>query len=85
MSKVNVETIIPLLEIRSAIFLEQYRLGLWWALLGDRGDSSGQPMHDLYLVQNLEQCARHGFFDGQRDADLSHIGFLIGMVHSLNG
>ena len=81
MSKVNVETITPLLEIRSAIFLEQYRLGLWWSMHGDRGENSGQPMHDLYLVQNLQQCARHGFFDGQHDADLSHIGFLLGMIH----
>src|SRR5207248_2581553 len=79
--RVQVETIPPLLDIHSSEFLHQYQLGLWWSLHGDRGKHSHSPMHDTYLVENLQTCANHNLFNGEHDDSLQHIGFYIGMVH----
>lgn len=77
--RVQVETITPLLDIQSSEFLHQYQLGLWWSLFGEREDHT--PIHDTYLFENLKTCAKHNLFNGEHEAELSHISFYIGMLH----
>ncbi|MFL5625945.1 MAG: hypothetical protein ACJ788_10180 [Ktedonobacteraceae bacterium] len=73
------QTVTPLIDIQSTEFAKQYELGVWWRMYGDE---QGQgPVPDSYLISNLRKDAEHGYFDGQHDHWLHHIGFYIGMIH----
>ncbi len=73
------QAITPLVDIQHADFAHQYELGVWWSHYGDHQGNGPQP--DTYLVVNLKTCAVHGYFDGQHEHLLSHIGFYLGMIH----
>src|SRR2546421_5428918 len=74
----DVHTIIPLVDMCSQEFANQYEFGLHYSLIEER---KGQPVDDKYLVENLKTLALRGYFDGQHEADLAHIGFFIGKIH----
>ncbi len=71
--------VTPLIDIQDAAFASSYSNGLWWSLYGDH--AGVKPLPDCYLVDNLKRDASKGFFDGQHDNLLSHLGFYFGMVH----
>jgi hypothetical protein len=72
-------TVTPLIDIQHSAFADTYSKGLWWAMHGDyQGE---KPLPDSYLIDNLERDASRGFFDGQHDDSLDHLGFYFGMVH----
>ncbi len=57
-------------------FAAQYEQGLIWSLEANR-----EPFVDNYLVDVLKLHARQGFFDGQHDPWLNHLGFFFGMIY----
>lgn len=44
-------TTVPLIDIQSAEFAEQYELGKWWSMYGD--EQGKGPVPASYLVTNL--------------------------------
>jgi len=69
----------PLIDVQTDAFAKQYQHGVVWSLYGDE---QGQgPVRDIYLVTNLHSCRARGYFDGQHDHWLPHIGFFLGMYH----
>ncbi len=69
----------PLMDVQTDAFATQYQHGVLWSMYGDE---QGQgPVRDTYLVTNLQSCRARGYFDGQHDHWLSHIGFFLGMYH----
>lgn len=75
----HIPHVTPLIDIRNTDFGKAYEQGLWWSMFGGReGDGL---LDDRYLVDNLKTFAAHGWFTGEPHSWLSHIGFLIGMLH----
>ncbi len=71
--------ISPLIDIQTDAFVTQYQHGVWWSM---HGDEQGQgPVADTYLVSNLQSYVARGYFDGQHDSWLPHLGFFLGMYH----
>ncbi len=75
----TIRQVTPLLTIESEAFAKQYELGVWWSMYGDE---QGQGLvRDSYFVTNMKTCIEHGYFDGQHDDCLPHLGFYLGMYH----
>ena len=55
------QKLIPLIDIQDEEFAEQYKLGLKWAMYGEREDDG--PLPDSYLVQNLRSYEERGYFE----------------------
>lgn len=70
---------LPLLDIQSTAFAEQYELGAWWGMSGER-EGKG-PLPASYLVNNLTASAQHGSFPYSDPSYQHHLGFYIGMYH----
>ena len=70
---------IPLIDIQSAEFAEQYELGVNWSMYGD--EQGKGPVPASYLVTNLKRYAERGYFERYDPMSLYHIGFLLGMYH----
>jgi len=69
----------PLMDVQTDAFATQYQQGVVWSMYGDE---QGQgPVRDMYLVTNLHSCRARGYFDGQHDHWIPHIGFFLGMYH----
>lgn len=75
----SVSDIVPLIDIQSAEFAEQYELGITWRLYGDEQGSG--PVPASYLVTNLQRYAEHDYFSTNDPYHLSHLGFFLGMYH----
>lgn len=75
----GVSTIIPLIDIESTEFAEQYELGITWRLYGDEQGSG--PVPASYLVINLQRYAEHEYFSTNDPYHLSHLGFFLSMYH----
>ena len=71
---------IPLIDIQSAEFAEQYECGISWSMYGD--EQGKGPVPASYLVTNLKRYAERGYFERYDPMSLYHIGFLLGMYHS---
>jgi len=69
----------PLLTIETDAFVEWYQQGVWWSMYGDEQGQGLVP--DSYLVTNVKSCLERGYFDGQHDQCLTHLGFYLGMYH----
>jgi len=72
-------TIVPLIDIQSAEFAEQYELGKWWSMYGD--EQGKGPVPASYLVTNLQCYAERDYFGTNDPYHLSHLGFFLGMYH----
>ena len=79
LTDVSVSTIVPLIDIESAEFAEQYELGITWRLYGDEQGSGSVPAS--YFVTNLQRYAEHDYFGTNDPYHLSHLGFFLGMYH----
>lgn len=73
------QLLIPLIDIESAEFAEQYELGITWRLYGD--EQGNGPVPASYLVTNLQRYAEHDYFSTGDPYHLSHLGFFLGMYH----
>jgi len=69
--------VTPLIDIQSAEFAKQYKLGVRWSMYGDE---QGQgPVPASYLVTNLQRYAQQDYFSTNDPYHLSHLGFFFGM------
>ena len=69
----------PLIDMKNPTFAKHYQDGLYWSLYGDyKGD---KPFSDAHLVANLKRVAAKGYFDGQHEDRLLHVGFYLGALH----
>ena len=75
----KVQQLLPLLDIQSPAFAEQYEQGVWWSMHGE-GQGKG-PFSICSLRTNLESYSAHCSSEQQDPSWRSHIGFLIGMYH----
>jgi len=73
------QSVIPLIDIQSAAFAEQYERGVSWSMYGD--EQGKGPVPASYLVTNLQQYAERGYFEQRGPSHLHYLGFLIGMYH----
>lgn len=73
------QSFIPLLDIQSAPFAEQYERGVWWSMYGD--EQGKGPVPASYLVTNLKRYAERDYFNKHDPYYLHHIGFFLGMYH----
>jgi hypothetical protein len=55
------QSLIPLIDIQSAAFAEQYECGDWWSMHGD--EQGKEPVPASYPVTNLKQYAERGYFE----------------------
>src|SRR5712692_10422856 len=75
----SISTNVPLIDIQSAEFAEQYELGKWWSKYGEE---QGQgPVPASYLVTNIQRYAEQDYFGTNDPYHLSHLGFFFGMYH----
>jgi hypothetical protein len=72
-------TVPALLEVNDAEFKHWYELGVWWAIYGD-GQGIG-VYNDCYLIINLTNHIKAGWYDNPQNGWLSMLGFEVGMVH----
>ena len=71
--------VTPLIDLESAEFAEQYKLGIRWSMYGDE---QGQgPVPASYLVTSLQRYAEADCFSTNDPYHLSHLGFFFGMYH----
>jgi hypothetical protein len=68
-----------LLTINNPDFAHWYELGVWWAMYGD-GQGLGL-YDDCYLIINLTNHIKAGWFDSPQNGWLPMLGFELGMVH----
>ena len=73
------QSLIPLIDIQSAAFAEQYERGDWWSMHGD--EQGKEPVPASYLVMNLKQYAERGYFEQHTPSSPHHIGFFLSMYH----
>ncbi len=72
-------SLLPLLDIQSTAFAEQYERGVWWSLHGE-GQGTG-PFSICSLKATLETYNEHRSCERQDPSWRSHIGFFIGRYH----
>ena len=75
----RISTAVPLIDIQSAEFAEQYELGRWWSMYGD--EQGKGPVPASYLVTNLQRYAEGDHFGTNDPSHLHHLGFFLGMHH----
>lgn len=68
-----------LLTINDAAFKHWYELGVWWAMYGDE-QGNGQ-YDDSYLIVNLTNHIKAGWYTKEEDGWFPMLGFELGMVH----
>ncbi len=73
------QSLIPLIDIQSAAFAEQYVRGVWWSMYGD--EQGKGPVAASYLVANLKHYAEHDHFGTSDPYHLHHLGFFLAMYH----
>ncbi len=72
-------SLLPLLDIQSTGFAEQYERGVWWSMHGE-GQGTG-PFSICSLKATLETYCAHRSCEQQDPSWRYHIGFHIGMYH----
>jgi hypothetical protein len=73
------QSLLPLLDIQSAAFAEQYERGVWWSMHGE-GQGTG-PFSICSLKASLERYSTQRSCEQQDPCWRYHIGFFIGMYH----
>lgn len=78
-------TLIPVisrLPIANGSFARWYSRGVWWALHGDYQGNG--PYADTYLIDNVRQAIRNGWYHDRNSERLRSSGFFLGMIHGGN-
>ncbi|HEX6551783.1 MAG TPA: hypothetical protein VF026_03410 [Ktedonobacteraceae bacterium] len=75
----NKLSVTSLIDIQSAEFAKQYKLGKWWSMYGDEQGKGPVPVS--YLVTNLKRYTEQDYFCTNDPYHLSHLGFFLGMYH----
>ncbi len=73
------QSLLPLLDIQSIAFIEEYERGVWWGMHGE-GQGTG-PFSICSLKATLERSSAHRSFEQQDSSWRYHIGFFIGVYH----
>jgi hypothetical protein len=73
------QSLLPLLDIQSTAFAEQYERGVWWSMHGEEQGTG--PFSIRSLKATLERYSAHRSCEQQDPSWRSHIGFFIGMYH----
>jgi len=68
-----------LLEINNAEFAHWYELGTWWAMYGE--EQGRGPYRDDYLISNIGDGIKSGWYNDLLSGWFPMAGFFIGMVH----
>ncbi len=68
-----------LLDIEDQEFAHWYSLGVFWAMYGDQQGNG--PYDDQYLIDNLTNHIRAGWYDNTSHGWFPLLGFELGMVH----
>jgi hypothetical protein len=71
--------VIPILDIESAEFADQYQLGAWWARYGDEQGHGPQP--DTYFITKVTTLIENGHLNNLQSAWFPNLGFFLGMIH----
>jgi hypothetical protein len=73
------QPVLPLLDIQSPAFVEQYERGVWWSMHGE-GQGTG-PFSIRSFKATLEMYCAHRSCEQQDPSWRYNIGFFIGMYH----
>lgn len=71
--------VVPLVDIQSEAFAQQYEYGVWWAMYGEGQGKSSQPVG--FLINGLQEDMKRGDFTAQDPAHLARPGFFVGAYH----